>query len=734
MKRLNIFIQSQCIKSGQVHYQTNNFVQKNMIVLSAIILCIISLIGCTSGTSESDQPNEEVVSSSDCISGNNKIALIIAIGNYASEGDLSYITPATRGWMKINSNNDIPLITAALKAQGFCDDNIKVIEDQEATKEGIKTAIQTYLIDKSNPGDIAFLHFSGHGQQIMDDNGDEADGWDEALIPHDAAVKFVSQVYEGERHLRDDELGRLLAELRMKLGRDGQLVATIDACHSGTATRGIGSSRGTAIKMAPDDYNPSVSNIETSTLIEFNLNSRGDMHELNLAPYVIISGASANELNYETFDQEGKKVGSLSYAVSRALTKADQHTTFEGLFDRIKLDMANFASRQTPQIEGDVNMLVFNGETQKLKEYYKVKEMLDDKMVVINTGHLAGLFEGTTLAFYDIDADTSKAQPKALGTIVNAYTFESDVELDRSLSKEDAMSAWAYVINKNFGNILVKVKLDVQGKEPFTNELKKKLAEQKFIKLVESDPDIQIEMNNEFTATRGGDHLQITTDKDYVYYNKPVNYNYVDVEVNNIIRQTLSFAQAKYLRTLELTNKDLEVTLEFVPVEVERAGRSEKITRRLDIKEKKNKQGIIEFKLEDRFIFKITNRGTKDAYYCILDIQPDNVVNALVPFGNRTADEYLIKAGESKELTADIYSLGKPLGLESLKLIATEQPIDLRPLIASRGAKTRASQNPFESLLSYSYQLDQAGKRGAMTQSVPPASGHISTIFFKIVE
>ena len=41
----------------------------------------------------------------------------------------------------------------------------------------------------------------------MDDNGDEEDGLDEALIPYDAQFWYAPGEYEGQNHLRDDELG-----------------------------------------------------------------------------------------------------------------------------------------------------------------------------------------------------------------------------------------------------------------------------------------------------------------------------------------------------------------------------------------------------------------------------------------------------------------------------------------------------------------------------------------------
>ena len=40
-------------------------------------------------------------------------------------------------------------------------------------------------IATANPGDTVVITFSSHGGQVRDDNGDEADGLDEYLVPHD---------------------------------------------------------------------------------------------------------------------------------------------------------------------------------------------------------------------------------------------------------------------------------------------------------------------------------------------------------------------------------------------------------------------------------------------------------------------------------------------------------------------------------------------------------------------
>lgn len=162
-----------------------------------------------------------------------KRALVIGIGDY----------PATSGWAKINGDKDIPMVEEMLTANGFSKQNIVELKNQQATCAAICREFES-LIAKSQKGDYVYIHFSGHGQQITDLNGDERansgsviDTLDEAWIPYDAPLEFSSKKYEGENHLVDDQINSFLHRLRQSVGEEGKIIVVADACHSGDATR-----------------------------------------------------------------------------------------------------------------------------------------------------------------------------------------------------------------------------------------------------------------------------------------------------------------------------------------------------------------------------------------------------------------------------------------------------------------------------------------------------------------
>ncbi|MBQ0090655.1 MAG: caspase family protein [Prevotellaceae bacterium] len=156
-----------------------------------------------------------------------KRALIIGIGDYPEES----------GWGKINGDKDIPIVEDMLIANGFERQHIVALANAQATKNGIQTAMMS-LTTSAQQNDVVYIHFSGHGQQVADENGDEDDGMDEAWIPFDARAIYIEGQYEGENHILDDELYGWFSGIKDKIGDNGQLIVVADACHSGGGSRG----------------------------------------------------------------------------------------------------------------------------------------------------------------------------------------------------------------------------------------------------------------------------------------------------------------------------------------------------------------------------------------------------------------------------------------------------------------------------------------------------------------
>jgi Caspase domain len=87
-----------------------------------------------------------------------------------------------------------------MDVHGFEEDNIVVLlDDGQHPDPTMENMLQAYrdVVSKAEKGDSIFLHYSGHGSKIKDDDGDDDDGYDEVLVPLD---------YNENGMIRDDDL------------------------------------------------------------------------------------------------------------------------------------------------------------------------------------------------------------------------------------------------------------------------------------------------------------------------------------------------------------------------------------------------------------------------------------------------------------------------------------------------------------------------------------------------
>ena len=115
---------------------------------------------------------------------------------------------ASAGMELRGSHNDVNLVKKFITQMGFSDtpQTMKVLLDDgdkatgDPTKKNIIAAMK-WLVQGAQPGDSLFLHYSGHGSQVDDLNGDEASGMDQTMVPMDFK-KFAGK----SGHIVDDDI------------------------------------------------------------------------------------------------------------------------------------------------------------------------------------------------------------------------------------------------------------------------------------------------------------------------------------------------------------------------------------------------------------------------------------------------------------------------------------------------------------------------------------------------
>ena len=107
-------------------------------------------------------------------------ALVIGIGQQED-----------KAWGKINGDKDVAYVAEMLKGAMYKEENITRLVNRQATKVGIIGAFKR-MVASCRQGDMVYIHYSGHGQQMTDVHNDERDGMDECWIPYDACRKETS--------------------------------------------------------------------------------------------------------------------------------------------------------------------------------------------------------------------------------------------------------------------------------------------------------------------------------------------------------------------------------------------------------------------------------------------------------------------------------------------------------------------------------------------------------------
>jgi len=290
-----------------------------------------------------------LLSVSPSIQAQTRRALVIGIGQQED-----------KAWGKINGDKDVSYVEEMLKGAKYKEENITRLVNAQATKAGIVKAFKR-LTTQCKVGDIVYVHYSGHGQQMTDVHNDERDGLDECWIPYDACRK-ASATYHGEKHLTDDELNVYLNAIRNKIGAKGKMLVVIDACHSGDGTRGDDDEvvRGVEDTFVVDNQNARGLYETFEAIKSFFMGDNGKENIINTKAkplaerWITISACRSDQVNIE---MKKPTVGKLTYALWKELKNSDKVNNDEFIRRIRKFVNRNTSSRpQQPEMTGeDIN-------------------------------------------------------------------------------------------------------------------------------------------------------------------------------------------------------------------------------------------------------------------------------------------------------------------------------------------------------------------------------------------
>ncbi len=264
-----------------------------------------------------------------------KKALLVGINRYKIPGaDL-------RGCV-----NDVKNLKGVLtRYYGFAEKNIRVLTDFQATKKAMQSEISK-LVGKAKAGDILLFHYSGHGANVPDKNGDEADHRDEILCPTDL-------------NWQDPLLDDWLRVEFDKVPSGVNLTVIMDCCHSGTNTRAIQPPDAKRIErflpcpldlLAVESGKRLRGSVRGSRSQLRAATKRGDVVNVSM-PELLITGCRSTQTSADAFIANSYN-GALTYCLVSAINARKGKLTYRELHTLTLQGLKKGRFDQVPQLEG----------------------------------------------------------------------------------------------------------------------------------------------------------------------------------------------------------------------------------------------------------------------------------------------------------------------------------------------------------------------------------------------
>lgn len=243
--------------------------------------------------------------------------------------------------------NDVKNMQGVLtRYYGFKAADIAVLTDLAATKKAMQAAIKD-LVGKARAGDVVLLHYSGHGANVPDKDGDEADHRDEILCPTDLDWKDP---------LTDDWLRATFDKLRAGVS----LTVIMDCCHSGTNTRALLPPDAPAIsRYLPNPWDimaeESGRKLRGKLRGELRTSPRAKRKKSDIVtadiPELLITGCRDTQTSADAYIGKSYN-GALTYNLVAALTEAKGKISYRDLHSKTLARLKQGDFDQVPQLEG----------------------------------------------------------------------------------------------------------------------------------------------------------------------------------------------------------------------------------------------------------------------------------------------------------------------------------------------------------------------------------------------
>lgn len=589
--------------------------------------------------------------------------------------------------------NDVQVMRQALvESFGFPGDHIKLLTDEQATRDGILAAMEQLVAEIGND-DLVVFHFSGHGSQMTDLEGDEPDGLDETILPYD-----TGRAPDENRDIKDDEIYLWLRRLTAKTTA---VTLVFDCCHSGTITRDpFGSGmRWIEADLRPAGQLPPSPIPEAARSLLDGARYVGRSGWLPLGErYALIAGCRQTERSYELEEPAGVRHGALTYFLSQELLEAGPGVTYRDVFELVAPRVSSRFPDQHPQLEGARDLEVFGGRRIEPMAFVPVRERAGER-IVLGAGAVCGLREASQWAIYP--AGTKSVGPEEARLGVVSLTAVGAVTSEGILSQEafpDAVKAGTRAVEESRHlDTLLPVQVAAPASYPDVQLLLDELDQSKVLRRAEPDKFAKVRVYllpaGAASRRRGAvPMLGALTEETWAVIGEngelmmPAHRRSEPGVIRTLV-ENLEKA-ARYRLVLDMRN---ETSALAGKVDVELFRRTGAGLEKPEV----DSDGEAMYREGDEMALKMTNRYGQPLFIYVLDLGLTGRVQLAYPVagaedgleagrtievGTRPGEEMALYIPDELPFAAASYGETQVEGVETLKIFVTTQPADFQPL------------------------------------------------------
>ncbi|HEY9874439.1 MAG TPA: caspase family protein [Candidatus Obscuribacterales bacterium] len=658
--------------------------------------------------------------------GGRKLALLVGINDYPFGNKL------------FGCLNDVDLQKNLLIYRfGFQEKDIRILKDNQATRQGILTAFEEHLINQAKPGDVVVFHFSGHGSQVFDadcdfkdDNGNCVNS---TFIPFDNNLPFAERQKGG---VVNDIMGHTLFLLMYALQTENVTVV-LDSCHSG------GGKRGNLIVRAAaggEQLKPSQAEIEYQQqwLRKLNLTSEEykKKRQEGVPKGVVIASAKREQYAIDAPFNDFN-AGAFTYAMTQYLWQQPGNEPLSSAIVNISRNTTEIANNNRRTQEPEWEDKPGSNASDRPIFFLNKTTFPAEAVVTQAQGDTAQLWLG------GINSESLQAcdddEPAVFSIIDSQGQEVGQVKLEPQSRQK--LEAKGKLIKGKAGKILQRGTLLQERMRPIPKDINltigldpalgnDKTKAEKALQGIKNIQVVPIQQGKEVAYIFG----RITNDnqkfqKQSTSELPPVGSiglftpalelipgsfgetdEMVDAAVTRLKSKFKSLIAARLVKTILNTGSSrLNVTASMNRADsdcqtyatvytVRGSGQGKRATPELACNSQSSLVSNLKLPLGTPVKFKVTNGENKTLYMCVLVIDPEGEITVVFP--NRwsaTEDAALVEAGETREIPQKgtdkfQFLVAKPLGRVEVLVIASSKPLK-ETLLALRSIATRGDRS-----------------------------------------